>query len=132
MASAWGYSFGSAWGNAWGLITGQQTETVTGGWWGPRYKTRKEIDDERRRLGILPPVAEIARKAAQKAAQSHQQDEQALRLSIEALRAEIGKQEAAALRDAFIQLVRIELTNAWIEQEKEEEAIAAFFLMCNA
>lgn len=104
--------------------TGNVTVLPTGGWWGPRTRTRDEIDAERRRLGILPPVAEIARKSAQRAVQSREKDEQALRIAVESLRAEIGKKEAAALRDAYVQLVRMELQNAWIEQQQEEEAVA--------
>ena len=61
MASAWGNSWSTSWLDTWarGAVTPPVTPPVTptGGWGGPRerYRTEKEVRDERIARGIIPP-----------------------------------------------------------------------------
>ena len=46
----------------------EQEVRSSGGYWGRRPRTREEIEDERRRLGIIPaPVAKVVSRAAKRA-----------------------------------------------------------------
>jgi hypothetical protein len=59
LASTWGNSWGATWLDTWarGAVTPPVTPTVrpTGGWTSPRYRTEKEVRDERIARGIIPP-----------------------------------------------------------------------------
>lgn len=60
MADAWGGSWGSSWGTSWTreTVTPPVVETPTGGggiYPHTRYRTEKEVRDERIARGIIPP-----------------------------------------------------------------------------
>lgn len=60
MASTWGLSWGTSWLTSWDRAFTPPTPPAdtgaSGGWWpSVRRRTRSEIDEERRLLGILPP-----------------------------------------------------------------------------
>lgn len=103
----------------------QSTETFTGGWptFG-RVRSKEEIDDERRRLGILPPkvVKDIERvtKAVTKA--DPKADRETLqKAATKRLEREIGQAKAA--QEQYRQLLSLELERLEYERQ-EEEAIA--------
>jgi hypothetical protein len=99
--SSWGISWGDSWGDSWGTVSTDPgalrghaygTSTASGTlsiadthpvpvvFYGGRYrKTKKQIEDQRRALGILPEVVakvtnKIAAKVIRKATETRQPD----------------------------------------------------------
>lgn len=61
MASSWGASWGNAWGNSWGSIA--VADAPSGGWlYKTRRKTKREVYEERIKLGIIQETIEKAAK----------------------------------------------------------------------
>ena len=136
LAIGIGLTAGAALVNYSGLTSGTATEHLltervreaSGGFFfgKTKYRTREEIDAERRKLGILPPSVEVsAAKSARKAIAERASEEKALRDAVEALRAEVGRQEAARLRALYIAVVRLEMERELLRQRQEEEEVIA-------
>lgn len=72
MSDAWGGSFASSWGESFGSESQAQAQSFSGGWLYPEQRrTRKDIEDRRKALGILPPEEEArAEEAVAQAAQA--------------------------------------------------------------
>ena len=99
-------------------------------WWpGERTRTREERDDERRRLGILPPkVAAVVKAVAQQEAAKPVQPpaaevRQDLREGLKAVRAQYRAEYLKALY-AEIEYQRLQMQ----AQEEEEEAVVMLML----
>lgn len=111
-----------------------EQEAATGGWFRlpqQRFRTQDEIDDERRRLGILPPkVAEVVKEVAREAAQQPAARKAEIRRDFKRELAEAQAQYRAEYLRALY--AEIEFQRLLQQQAEEEEEAVAVLLMALA
>lgn len=120
MASAWGNSWGAAWGNSWGIRSTPPVPVVppeeqasnwqANYWVHSKRRTKADEDEERRRLGILPPEQQE---------QADQAVRQAVQASVSVLRGEdqgAAVHAAMAARQAFDDAYRQAFKDAYIHE----------------